>query len=148
MKVHLYKDKLGRLTPDDPPSEEWLRGLPQGQIMSCEVKRPRNYAHHSKFFAMLNLILQNQSHYQDIDDLLLAFKHAIGHGHWLKVRGDPLAYPESNTQIFQPHSISFASMGQDEFNAFYKKAINFVCTAVIPGLDRADLERELLEFAA
>ncbi len=151
MKVYLCKDKLGRLTPDGAQSEEWLRGLPVGQILSCEMKRPRNYEHHKKFFAMLNLILENQSHYQNIDDLLLAFKHAIGHGHWIGMResrGNKHREQWIIKQVFQPHSISFAAMDQGAFDIFYRKAIDFVCEHVIPGLDKADLERELLEFAA
>lgn len=143
----LLRKQLGGLVPADDAAREWLAKIPMDEVVRGEYVRPRNIAHHMKFFAMLNIIYENQSHYQSIDDILLAFKHAIGHGHWVKVRTGVKGLGPT-IGIFQPHSISFAKMDQDAFNIFYAKAVDFVCEHVIPGLSGDDLESQLLEFAA
>ena len=37
-------------------------------------------------------------------------------------------------------------MGQDEFDAFYNAAVDLVIAKIIPGMNKADLEREVLGF--
>ena len=135
---HYFKKGLGGvLVPTTEADREWLLSLPHDEVLSGAFSRPRNYKFHKKFFAMLGVIAHNSSY--SVDDLLSVFKYRLGIGKWLKTRsGD----------IWQEGSISFAKMNQDEFSAFYQKAVNFVCEEIIPGLDAADLERELLEFAA
>ncbi len=146
---HFFKKALGNtLIPTTEEGREWLSKLKVGEIVRGEFKRPRNVKHHMKFFAMLNLIHQNQTHYKSLDDLLLAFKYHIGHGHWVITKRGPEDGNASYAKIFQPHSISFAKMDQGEFILFFDKAVDFVTTVVIPGLDMGDLERELLEFTS
>lgn len=108
-----------------------------GDIVLLEARRPRNAAHHAKFFAMLGMILQNQEHYKDVEEILDVFKFAIGHTKKIKT---------ARGIIEVPLSISFAAMDQDQFNVFYDKAIDFMCAEVIPGLQKEDLRKELLEF--
>ena len=43
-------------------------------------------------------------------------------------------------------SISFGSMGQDQFRDFFNLALDVVVTEVIPGTDKASLMRELEEM--
>lgn len=146
---HFFKKALGgTLIPTTEEGRDWLDKLKIGEIVRGEFKRPRNVKHHAKFFALLNLIYKNQTHYKSLDDLLLAFKYHIGHGHWIITRPTDPKKHNQTVQIFQPASISFAKMDQAAFEEFYGKAIDFVCTVVLPSLDQGDLERELLEMVA
>jgi hypothetical protein len=142
MKMTFIKH-LGSLRPADPNAEAFLAHTRVGQYVLVEAHRPRNPDHHRKFFAMLNIVLQNQEHYQSIDDLLDVCKLRTGH---VKT----IATKIGEVQI--PKSISFASMDQTEFEAFYTRAVDWVCTEVVPGLERRDLDEEvanqLRKFAA
>lgn len=135
----LFRKDFGCLRAADVRAEEFLAKVKFGDLVMLEAKRPRNIAHHAKFFAMLQKIFENQSHYKSVDDILDAFKFAVGHTRKIKT---------ARGVIEVPLSISFASLDQDQFNEFYDKAVDFVCSDVIPGLQKEDLAKELLEFAA
>lgn len=135
----IFRKHISGLCPKGTEAEEMLRKIKLGDLVTVDVKRPRNIAHHAKFFAMLQMILENQEHYTSVDDILTAFKFAIGHTRKIKTRAGMIEIPES---------ISFAKMDQPAFDKFYSRALDFVVAEVIPGMDKTDLERELLEFAA
>ena len=132
-----YRKTLAGFVPVSEAAQEFHRKTKLGDDCVLEGRRPRNLAHHAKFWALLTLVCQNQEHYQTVEEVCVAFKFAIGHTHKLKTAQGIVEYPAS---------ISFAAMDQTEFEAFYDRAITFLVTDVIPGLDRADLEREVLEW--
>lgn len=134
----IFRRELFGLTATDDASEAALQSVKHGECVELKMKRPRNLQHHRKFFSMLQLIFNNQERYATLDHLLTAFKFAIKHTEIIRTkRGD----------IEVPKSISFASMSQDEFNEFYQRAVDFVLAEVVP-MTVADLERELMEYAA
>lgn len=134
--VILRKD-LGCFRPVCDEGEGILRRMAVGQSVMVKFTFPRNTGHHRKFFALMQTIFNNQSHYKTLDHLLTAFKFAIGHTEKIKTpRG----------VIEREMSISFAKMDQTEFEDFYRRAVEFVTTEVIPGLEGSDLEREVQEL--
>lgn len=141
MARFLAKKRLGSLHPVDEQGESMLRKISPEDLLAVEVKRPRNGKFHRKFFAMLQIILENQSHYKSIDDLLDVCKLRVGHCRTIETR---------QGEVKVPASISFASMDQSEFEAFYDRACAWVVEEVIPGLQRSDLDAEveaqLMEF--
>ena len=134
MVKFLVAKRLTGLYPVDDAGAAAMRKFGMGEIVSVEVKRPRNLAFHRKFFAMLQIILQNQEHYKSIDDLLDVCKLRIGHCRTVQTK-----YGE----VKIPNSISFPSMDDSAFADFYDKACNWVVTEVIPGLDRFNLDEEV-----
>ena len=142
MKFLVVK-RLNALYPIDETSEAAVRKFGLGEIVSVEVKRPRNVAFHRKFFAMLQIILQNQDAYKSIDDLLDVCKLRIGHFRTINTK---------NGEVQIPDSISFAAMDDTAFGDFYDRACNWVVTEVIPGLQRTHLDEqvalELMEFGS
>src|SRR3990167_8862216 len=130
----LMAKKLKALYPIDEAGELAVRRMGQGDIVAVEVKRPRNVAFHRKFFAMLQLVLENQSHYKSIDDILDVCKLRIGHVRTVETK---------QGQVMIPASISFAAMDDAAFADFYDRACHWVLTEVIPGLKRADLDGEV-----
>ena len=134
----LFRKDFGCLRAADARAEQFMGRVKFGDVVLLEARRPRNVAHHRKFFAMLQKVFENQLHYKDVEEILVAFKFAIGHTKKIKT---------ARGIIEVPLSISFAAMDQDQFNEFYDKAVDFVCAEVIPGLKKEELAKELMEFA-
>ena len=134
MSRFLVVKNLGALRPVDEAGEEIMRHVGQGEIVAVEMKRPRNVAHHRRFFAMLSIILENQDYYKSVEDILDLCKLATGHCRTVRTRQGDVRIPES---------ISFAEMDQDAFNSFYDRACAWVVQDVIPGLQRKHLDAEV-----
>lgn len=137
--VLLRKTLAGKLEPVDEAGRDVLARVAAGNIVRAEIKRPRSLGHHRKFFALLGLIYENQTRYRSPEALLDAIKIYIGHADVLNIRGK---------EVHIPKSISFSSMDQTAFEAFWDRVVGVVCTEIIPGLKRTDLERELLDLVA
>jgi hypothetical protein len=136
MKIYLRKS-LSSFIPADDEAAEVLKNYSQGTVVSCDIKRPRNYEHHKKLFALLNIVVDNQERFKSVAELLDAIKFELGYTEtretfdgWVRI----------------PKSISFASMSQDEFNKFYSRSIDAILAHVLPGINRQDLESEVLSF--
>ena len=136
MTQTLFVKHFGALRPANPDAEALLAKLKQDKLVMVEVKRSRNLFHHRKFFALMQLVYENQTAYATVDDIVMAFKFAVSHTRKIKTgRG----------VIEIPLSISFAAMDQTEFEAFYNRAMDFLVTEVLPGVNSADLEREVYD---
>ena len=126
--------RLNGLQPIDEVGEAAMRKLHLNDVVNVEIKRSRNLAFHRKFFAMLQIILQNQDHYKSMDDLLDVCKLRTGHCRTVQTR---------QGEVRLPKSISFATMDDTEFADFYDRACAWVVTEVIPGLERQALDEEV-----
>ena len=124
------------LLPSDKAAAEWLGKAKIGQDVLMSGRRPRNPAHHRKMFALLNLVLENQSHYLTIEHLLAAIKVGTGHCDIYPMKDGNAAYI--------PKSISFASLDQTAFEQFYDKALDYICAKIIPRMVREELQEEVL----
>lgn len=130
----VFRRTLTSLVPADEEAEELLRKIKVGSLVTVDVKRGRNLQHHRKFMALLRLVWKNQDHFNSVDEILGVFKHRIGHVDVVQTK-----YGE----VRLPKSISFANMDQTEFESLYDRAVQFLITEVIPGLDKDDLKREV-----
>lgn len=97
---------------------------------------PRQRNFHNKFFALLNLVFENQTKYPSKDVLLDHLKLEIGHCYTVKWR-------EEFMQI--PKSISYDACSPEEFKDFYDRAVHWVCSVVIPEMDEKGLEEAVRE---
>ena len=129
------------LYPSDLQSREALRKLPENSVVRAEIKRPRHPGHHRKYWAMLGLVHEasNVSDlYPTVKKLHRAIKGALGYFEEVKL-------PDG--KIFHVvDSIAFENMDQVAFEQFYDKAVALICEQVVPNMDRADLEREVMEM--
>ena len=139
----LIQKRLGSLHPYNDAGTEALSKIGPNEIVKITFSRPRNLRFHCKFFAMLGIILANQEHYKTTDELLNVCKLRTGHVEMVQT-------PQGEERW--PKSISFASMDETEFSAFYDRAVDWMLSEVIPGLQRqhldAEVEAELIGFAA
>ena len=95
---------------------EKLRSIKAGDFLECEIKKPRNYRFHKKFFALIQMIFQNQERYNNIDDLREDL--TVEAGYYIKrenINGE---------LIKRAKSISFANMEEHEFSDFYSAVLD------------------------
>lgn len=128
-----------KLEPIDEAGRDVLARVPAGSVVMVEYRRPRNVQHHRKFWALISLIYQNQSWYQSPEDLCDAIKVYVGHSKVLRMT--------DGREVHTPQSIAFHAMDQAQFEQFYDKVIDVVCSTIIPNMDKDDLRRELEAFA-
>lgn len=83
-KLIFRKDESGNLVPVGDETKSAIQSLRRGEIIEAKISRPRNINHHRLFFAMLNLVLENQEKYRNTEDLLTIFCIATGHGRWIQ----------------------------------------------------------------
>lgn len=130
--------RLGALRPADDASEELMNSLPLGQPIKVKISRPRNLQQHRKFYALLQIVFQNQSIYPTIEALLAVIKITLGHCDIVKL-------PDGQ-MVPVVKSISFASMPQDDFNRFYSATIDLVLQHFLAGIEKTELEREIFQL--
>lgn len=133
----MYKAK-GGLFPDMDEDSQYLCKVPDGEYLMAKVTRPRNIRLHRKFFALLNLAVQNQNKYNNVDQLLIAVKIKIGHF--------DMQITESGEVVYIPKSISFANMDDLEFDKFYNRVLTVICSDVITGADPDEIEARVIEI--
>jgi Protein of unknown function (DUF1367) len=134
---YLVKTNAG-LAAADERTEEALRGLGVGEIVAVKIKRPRNIRHHRLFFALLNAVFENQDKYLSVEGFRFALIIAAGYADEVRLDGDKV--------VLKPRSLSFGSMGQDEFAEFYAAALAAV-PRLLPQYEGVDIEREILPRA-
>lgn len=128
---------LNALRPADELGEAAIRKIAHGEIVSVEIKRPRNLKHHRMFWALMSLVHDNIDHdrYPTVEDLVAAVKISAG----LRTR---IELP--NGEIgFIPGSIAFHKMDQDEFSKFYDRVCDLIAKHFLPGVKTDDLRREV-----
>lgn len=111
MKLTIVKQMNNSFKVAYDSDYEKLKKIKVGDLLECEIRKPRNYKFHKKFFAMLNLVFQNQERYDNIYDL----RHdlTIVSGYYterVNIQGE---------HVKIANSISFAKMTETEFSNLY-----------------------------
>lgn len=136
-KVFLIKTEYGFL-PSADMDKQITDKIGIGEEIEVLLRKARNPKFHRKFFAMLNVVLQNQEKYDNLEDLLTEVKIRVGH------------YSEYITDdgkiVYTPKSISFEKMDEIEFNKFYNKSIDSILDGKIIKLDKDELLLAVMDF--
>jgi Protein of unknown function (DUF1367) len=124
-----------RLVPVAEWERERLMDIPEGRDLTVKITRTRSPKQHRLFWALMQLVVKNHPYYVRAEQLV----------EWMKVR---LGYVEEvmfhdGQLLTKVSSISFGSMGQDEFQNFFNLAMDVITTEVLPDTSREDLLREL-----
>lgn len=137
MAKFLAAKQLGALRPVDAAGEQALDAIKAGEIVSIEVKRPRNIRHHRMFWALMSIVHENLDgeRYPTVEDLVAAVKIAAG----LRTR---IELPNGDVG-FIPGSIAFHKMNQIEFAAFYDKVCDLLAAHFLPGVTSEELKAEV-----
>lgn len=139
MATGFFAKHIGALRPADEDAESLLQSIAMGECVEVTVHRRRNPKHHRKLFALLKIVVENtDGRWPNTDALKEDLKMATG---LFEKRASI-----SGKVYFVPKSISFASMDQAEFSRWYDQAVDVIVTRIIPGLDRDELEREVMQM--
>lgn len=155
MDIYLVKQG-GAFFPADKESEEGLKKFKQGEPVKAKVTRPRNYDFHKKFFAMLSYAYD---HFEPV--VTPESEHGIeGFGDveleltFDDFRGDILilaGYRRKKVSVtgcvtYQPKSIKFSNMSQDEFEKVYSACVNVILKHILKNYTREDFDKVIDEF--
>lgn len=133
----IFRRDLRGLVPTDDASEAALKSVKLGACVEVKIKSPRNLQMHRLFWKLMQTVYENQDHYRSAEAVCDAFKFGCGLYDTFRTK---------TGEYHKPRSISFAKMDQAGFRGFFNKALHFCVTEVIPGLDSAELEREVMEL--
>ena len=118
MKLTLVKQLNNTFKSAYDSDYETMKKIKVGDFLECEIKKPRNYKFHKKYFALLNMVFDNQETYSNITDLRHDLTVDIGYYTLRRnLAGDMIKVPDS---------ISFSSMDELKFNDLYSKTINSI----------------------
>jgi len=131
----LCRNTISGLVPLYPSDFDEKRKLKLGHDYVCEVTNPRNVGFHRKFYAMLNIGHENTSLEMPFDTY---------RKYMIVKAGFFTAYQTPKGIYYDPHSISFASMSQDEFEELYSRVLDKVIDDI--GSDKETIEKQLINF--
>jgi hypothetical protein len=116
-----------------PESEAEFAKLGDGEIIRVKWTRPRQLWRHRKLFALLQVVLENQEFFVNVDQLLIDLKIRTGHC--------DLFIRQNGEVVYQPKSINFASMDEAEFEKFYSSVLTIIVREYVRGADPRELDR-------
>lgn len=135
MAENLFIKRTGALWPLD----DSLTGVPDGTVINCKWSRSRSPQHHRLLFALLKIVSDNQTECKSTDILLSVIKIGTGHCDVIGL-GNGVFYSI-------PKSISFSKMDQDQFNSFFNRAVDFIVSDILPGINKPALTAEVYSLA-
>ena len=132
------------LVPLDDMDWEVKKQLRLGTDVRVHVTMPRNIKFHRKFFALLNITIDNlpeatqqQLRITTTNRLLDVLKIRMGFYDIVQIDG---------RNVLELHSISFAKMDEYAFGKFYDQAVTEILSFFLKGTDRNELLQEVEQF--
>lgn len=142
MDIRLQR-KGSALVPFDAMSFEEMDSIREGEWVAAKVTRPRNLQHHRKFFALLTILFEAQDKHATVEGLLDEIKIGIGHCNYHKIK-----IGRTVIDYAVPRSISFAKMGQEDFDKLYEDSIRYAVRNIITRIAAQDIRDEVLNKLA
>ncbi|PHS61767.1 MAG: hypothetical protein COB09_17010 [Thalassobium sp.] len=127
----LFQRTYEGFSPADKEASDWHYKTKQGALVELKGNRPRNPQHHRKFFALMNIVVDNSDDYDTVEQFRFVLMATLQRGKWIEV-------PHATRAMFIPESISFKSMKQEDFDRLYNDAMNAILKHFLP-VDRQDL---------
>lgn len=114
--------------PADEVSADLMEKFKANGVYKAELTQPRNIGFHRKYFSLLNLAYENYEQPEVFHNGIRVYKSferfreevTISCGHW------ELELNKRNNVVQRAKSISFAEMGQVEFEELFSMAITVI----------------------
>ncbi len=133
--IFYCRNQIQGLVPLYPADYEEKKKLKIGKDYQVEIKHPRNYQYHKRFFALLNLCYENY----ETEMPFGTFRR------WLIMRaGFVKSFSTDRGTFYDAESISFANMDQKQFEEVYSRVLDVVIKLL--GLTEEDVTENLLNF--
>tara|TARA_R110000868_G_scaffold22661_3_gene92844 strand:+ start:65 stop:478 length:414 start_codon:yes stop_codon:yes gene_type:complete len=136
MKITLVKQLNGQFKLAYDSDFEQAKKIKVGEFYEFSYSKPRNYMFHKKFFALVELVYQNQEAYSNKDDLRKDLTIDAG---FYRVTTNL-----QGNEVKKAQSISFAQMDEIEFNEFYNRFIDAVVRWL--KIDKQDLIDNITQY--
>lgn len=127
----------GALVPLDDDGRAAVAALKPGRAVLVTIRAPRNVRHHRLLFRLLSMVIDGGAWEGNRDSLLDYVKVESHHVRTVISRRYGVVYI--------PKSIAFEAMAQDEFRAWFDRAVYVICHRL---LDREDWEAVRDEIVA
>ena len=118
MKLTLVKNLNNTFSIAYNSDYEKVKKMKVGILFECDVKKKRNYIFHKKYFALINMVYDNQSLYNNIEHLRNDLTIEAGF------------YDEcfnfQDVSVKRAKSINFSKMDEIEFNELYSRTIDVI----------------------
>lgn len=134
----LARRTLSGLIPADDQAQTELRRVPVGKLVQIEIKAARNPRQHRLLWSLLSLLAEHAD-FPSPEAALIALKMATG-------LVDHVRIDKDGTTAIVPKSISYSSMPQSEFAAWFESAIQVVTQRWLPGMSSEVLKAQIEEM--
>ena len=140
MSKAIFTKTLTGLIPANDDANTALAKIKLGQDVAVTVKKERNLAHHKKYWKLMSMVQENLP-----DEIASQLPSSDTVSDYCKLRNGYFEIIEMpNDQVLKrPKSISFGSMSQDDFEAFYDAAVDVICRDLIPTMTREDVKSQI-----
>lgn len=134
----------GALLPNDDESRELVGGMKIGQAVRCKLVKVRNYKFHQKWFTLAQMAYDIWS--ETVPPAV--YRGQAVQPNFERFRKDLTILAGFFTSTFnvrgdvrlEAKSLSFASMGQDEFEVVYSKTIDAVMANILGNARMSEAE--------
>lgn len=126
----------GKLVPVGNATEEAMAKIAYGSVVAVEIKTPKNIFLLRKFWALVDIVFDNQSRYKNRDNLADALKIEAGAYDMIELPGG---------YVYRiPNSI--AEMEGPEFAQFFDRVCDAIGARYLPGVTNEWLRAEVERF--
>ena len=117
MQVILTRLSNNSFLPAHNSDYDKLKRIKPGDIVQCEIKKPRNLKFHRKFFALMNMVYDNQEIFESLDDLRYFLTMKAGFNKRVMT---------NKGEMILPKSIRFSKMDEHEFSELYDRILDVI----------------------
>ena len=136
MKITLIKQLNNSFKLAFNSDYELAKKIPLNEPIEFEFTKKRNYKFHKKFFALLNLVFENQEVYNNLEHLRKDLTISAGYY--------DIRHNFEGVEIYEPKSISFAKMDDNEFSELYNRFVDVVVKWL--GIEKESIIEEIEQY--
>lgn len=152
VKFYMRKGSAHTLHAADIEAEEYLNGIKLGEVVSCDIKKARNYKYHQKLFVLVTHAFEAWNPPE------VEYRGHIVQKNFEKFRKDitsaagyytPSINLKGEVQAI-PDSWAFGNMSEEKFEKMYSAIIDVILQTVLAHYTRENLDQvvdEILRFA-
>lgn len=144
MQFDLIKLPNGDLRAATDDGRERVKKWKVGDVVTCEVRRPRSQAFHRLYFGLLNMIYENSEWCEERWPTFERFREAVQMqaGHFEET------VSMAGTTLYRPSSIAFHKMDEDSFAKLFARVVEIIVCKVpeYANVDPDDLVDRVKEY--
>ena len=133
----IFRKSGGWLVPAEDPAVEWLRRRKDGAAVVMSPVQVVNAERRALFHVLCGIVAENHEELKTKDAVDEVVRHLTGHFEvvaWTPPNGKRMFIQRAKT-------VSYA-LPEDEFEAFFTRALEVIQSQLLPGVDIDELKKE------